>query len=369
MEATLPLEAVRGDPEVEVATDVECLRTAIVNCFLYGPPGAGDRQWVLVDAGMIGFGHTILRAAAERFGPGSRPAAIVLTHGHFDHVGALKELSEAWDAPVYAHPLEMPYLTGASAYPPPDPTVGGGAMARMSMLFPRGPIDVSGRLCPLPADGSVPGMPGWRWIHTPGHAPGHVSLFRDADRVLIAGDAFVTTKQESLMAVLEQRPEIHGPPAYYTIDWGAARASVQALAELEPEVAATGHGRPLRGEPMRAGLRMLARDFTSLAVPEDGRYVRAPAITDERGVVSVPPAAHDMTPLLLGLGAAAAMGLLIGAAARRRSHAVPAVWVEEREEMDVELVPSPEAEWDDWGEVDEWGEEIDYSGATYSRRG
>ena len=42
-------------------------------------------------------------------------------------------------------------------------------------------------------------MPGWRWVHTPGHTAGHVSLFRDADRTLIAGDAFVTTKQESAL--------------------------------------------------------------------------------------------------------------------------------------------------------------------------
>ena len=66
------------------------------------------------------------------FGHGNRPAAILLTHGHFDHVGALKTLAEEWDVPVYAHTLELPYLTGRSSYPPPDPSVGGGAMAAMS---------------------------------------------------------------------------------------------------------------------------------------------------------------------------------------------------------------------------------------------
>jgi hypothetical protein len=39
-------------------------------------------------------------------------------------------------------------------------------------------------------------MPGWRWMHTPGHTEGHVCLFRNSDRTLIAGDAFTTTKQE-----------------------------------------------------------------------------------------------------------------------------------------------------------------------------
>lgn len=307
---------VRGDGDWPrlVAHDLAFLRTAIVNLFFAGPPGAGDRGWVLIDAGMHGFAHSIAEAAAKRFGPGSRPSAIVLTHGHFDHVGALRPLAEAWDVPVYAHELELPYLTGRSSYPPPDPSVGGGLMADLSWMYPSKPIDLGDRVRALPADGSVPGMPGWRWIFTPGHSPGHVSFFRDADRTLVAGDAFVTTKQESLTAVLEQRPEFHGPPAYFTCDWDAARRSVEALAALEPEVAATGHGRPLAGEALREGLHALARDFDRVAVPAQGRYVGHPAIADAGGVVFVPPDTADPTPRLLwGLGAGAALGLAVGA--------------------------------------------------------
>lgn len=317
--ATELLELVRGNPETHIRRDVECLRTGIVNCFLCGEPGAGDRRWTLVDAGMPGFTRTIRRAAEERFGVGSRPSAIILTHGHFDHVGALPELAEEWDAPVYAHRLELPYVTGRSAYPPPDPSVGGGMMARLSKLYPRGPIDLGNRAWPLPEDGSVPGMEGWRWVHTPGHSPGHVSLFRDEDRVLLAGDAFVTTKQESMLAVLRQSPEVHGPPAYYTTDWDRAKASVRLLANLEPVVAATGHGMPMRGGPLRSALHTLADDFETLAVPRDGRYVRAPALSDANGVVSVPPPVHDgRLPLLLGVGAVAAVGVALGLRSRRR---------------------------------------------------
>jgi glyoxylase-like metal-dependent hydrolase (beta-lactamase superfamily II) len=238
----------------------------------------------------------------------------VLTHGHFDHVGALHTLLEKWDVPLYAHRLELPYLTGRSAYPPPDPTVGGGAVAALSRFYPRGPYNFGDRIHPLPADGSVPGMPGWRWIHTPGHTPGHVSLFRDSDRTLIAGDAFVTTKQESAIAALTQRPEIHGPPAYFTPDWQSARRSVELLAALEPWRVATGHGRPLEGEEMLEGLRRLARDFDRLAVPTRGRYVRQPAVADEGGVVSLPPPVPDPLPrLLLAVG----LALAAGAALRR----------------------------------------------------
>jgi len=300
-----------------VTDDVLTLRVLMVNVVMVGPPGAGDRGWTLVDAGLQGTAGRILRAAADRFGPDARPNAIVLTHGHFDHVGALRTLAERWDVPIYAHPLEFPYLDGRSAYPPPDPTVGGGAMARMAPLYPRGPIDVSDRLRPLPADGSVPGMDGWRWIHTPGHTPGHVSLFRDRDRILLAGDAFVTTRQESLRYVVAQSPQVSGPPRYYTTDWDAAGASVAALSRLDPEHAITGHGPPLSGESMRASLRLLADEFHAVAMPADGRYVRAPALADQTGVRWAPPARWDTATIAAAAAAAGLIGLLAGRALRR----------------------------------------------------
>ena len=156
-------DMVRGeDAGKPIVRDLSYIRDRIVNVFFYGEPRAGDRNWVLVDAGLYGSAGRIERVAAERFGEGARPAAIVLTHGHFDHVGALRTLCEKWDVPVYAHELEIPYITGRSAYPPPDPTVGGGAMARMAALYPKRPIDIGHRALALPDDRTVPGMPGWR---------------------------------------------------------------------------------------------------------------------------------------------------------------------------------------------------------------
>jgi glyoxylase-like metal-dependent hydrolase (beta-lactamase superfamily II) len=254
----------------EVLPDLAYKRLVLVNVMFVSNAQRADRSWVLIDAGVPGTTHSIALAAEKRFGKSSRPAAIVMTHGHFDHTGALKELAERWDAPVYAHELELPFLNGTRSYPPPDPAVGGGIMATLSRFYPRGPVDVADRLRALPADGSVPGMPGWRWIHTPGHTEGHVSFWRAADRTLIAGDAFVTTKQESVYAVATQEPELHGPPMYFTPDWDRARESVQRLARLEPELAVTGHGRALGGTAMRAALHTLADRFDDVARPKHG---------------------------------------------------------------------------------------------------
>lgn len=253
----------------DVAPDLIRMRYLFVNLYLWGT----RESWVLIDAGAPGCAGNIVETAEERFGKGAAPQAIVLTHGHFDHVGAFLELFERWDVPVYAHPLEMPHLTGETDYLPPDPTVGGGAMALLSFTYPAKAIDLGERVQPLPTDGSVPGMTEWRWIHTPGHTAGQVALFRDRDRLLIASDAFVTTKQESLYAVARQEQEVHGPPAYFTPDWEAARTSVEALAALRPEIAATGHGTPMSGTALTEGLDALVANFDEVAVPDRGRYV------------------------------------------------------------------------------------------------
>ena len=145
-----------------------------------------------------------------------------------------------------------------------------------------------------------------------------MSLFRARDRALVAGDAFVTTKQESAVAVYEQRQELHGPPMYYTPDWDAARASVQHLARLAPSVAVTGHGLPMRGDALAEGLTALARDFDRVARPAYGRYALMPARADASGVTFVPPPVPDATPWAL-LGTAALAGLLVATVRRDRS--------------------------------------------------
>lgn len=257
-----------------VAADVAFLQIVLVNVCFIRKPGTDPAEWILVDTGLPHHENDIFQAAADLFGAFLPPKAIVLTQGHFDHVGTVINLANQWNVPVYTHPLEMPYLTGQADYPAPDPSVSNGLLAQISPMYPRHAINLGTRVQPLPADGSVPFMPGWRWIHTPGHTPGHIALFRDEDRVLLAGDAFTTVKQESGEAVERQITEIHGPPAYLTPDWPQAWESVRILEQLKPEIVISSHGQPMRGEEMRRQLKRLAQEFDTLAIPDQGIYVQ-----------------------------------------------------------------------------------------------
>ena len=282
----------------EVVADIARLRIATVNVYFLGLPrkasGASAAQpvWVLVDAGLAHGAAEILRVAGERFGVESRPAAIVLTHGHFDHVGALPALLAVWDVPVYAHMAELPFLTGRADFPPPDATVGSGMIARLAPEVPEAGLDLGDRVQALPANGRIPAMPTWRWIHTPGHSPGHVSLFRATDRLLIAGDAVVTTDQASIYSSLAQRRELSGPPAYFTIDWDKAERSASILASLRPTILAAGHGEPISNVTLAADLTALARDFNRRIRPTHGRYVVQPAFAEGEHLSTLPVSAR-----------------------------------------------------------------------------
>jgi glyoxylase-like metal-dependent hydrolase (beta-lactamase superfamily II) len=212
--------------------------------------------------------------------------------------------------------LELPYLTGKSAYPLADPTAPG-FMAFLCRLFARmGPFDLGDRVQPFQFGQDVPGLAGWEWHHTPGHAPGHVSFYRASDGTLLVGDAFTTVNLDSLLAIATKRQQISRPPTPITFDWDAARESVQRLAALKPFTFACGHGTPMSGNQAVLDFAEFARNFP---VPSHGRYVAEPARTDASGVTYLPPKPPDPVPgIAASVGVAAIAGTMIAVAAKRR---------------------------------------------------
>lgn len=266
----IPMTSVSSNTGREVKEDVYYYTNQIVNLVMIGKQ---DGPWVLIDAGMPKCGDEILQVAKKRFGDKCKPEAIILTHGHFDHVGNIVHLLERWDVPVFAHILEHPYLTGVQDYPEPDSSVEGGLLAKISDIYPHQSIDISEHLFPLPDDGSVPFLSEWEWIHVPGHSPGQIALFRRRDGLLISADAFITVRQDSLYKVLLQEKEINGPPRYLTTNWEAAEASVKTLRDIRPQLVIPGHGQYMEGEELQTGLTRLVEKFDKLAKPSRGRFI------------------------------------------------------------------------------------------------
>lgn len=229
-------------------------------------------SWVLIDAASAGCATSIKRTAESLFGPDTRPAAILLTHDHPDHAGSALELSRIWNCPVYVHPDELPLaaigdLATVEQYANPlDRWI----ILPLLRLLPRGRVESMLSKSGLkqvvqafdPGSG-VPGLPDWECIHTRGHTPGHVALFRTRDRVLITGDAVLTVDLNSLPGFLSwvsrrSRQMISGPPWYSTWNRPASKQSMAVLARLEPRVLAPGHGAPMRGKRIARQLHALA---------------------------------------------------------------------------------------------------------------
>jgi hydroxyacylglutathione hydrolase len=152
-----------------MAIDVEMFTVGMVqeNCFLVRPEGAGHA--VIVDPGEEA--PRLLQAIEDA---GVTLDAILLTHTHFDHVGAVAPVARATGAPVYCPQLEVPVLQDVMAFVPwpgfgpyeswdPEHTIAGGETLELAGLT----FDV---------------------VFTPGHSPGHVTYAVRDEGALFSGD-------------------------------------------------------------------------------------------------------------------------------------------------------------------------------------
>lgn len=173
----------------------------------------------IVDAGLPMHGK---RLAKELGGKVQRH---VLTHAHGDHAGGSKSLKAA---------LGIPLLVGAKDAEAARTGVAVskyGAFVGKLAGFPA--VDVDQEL----AEGDTVGD--FVVLDTPGHSPGHISLWRERDRVLVAGDVFFN------LNLLTTVPGLHQPFGPFTVDPERNRQSERKLAELEPSIVLLGHGPPI----------------------------------------------------------------------------------------------------------------------------
>lgn len=293
----------------QIAPRVHQLNLGFVNAYAI----ESGESWVLVDSGLK-LNLAALQTLETHFG--KPPIALLLTHGHIDHAGSAKELAEQWNLKVYASKMEKPFLTGQSIYPPYDPTVGG-PLAQMSRVLPNSMFNFTGRLELFPDDGTLPFLDGWQVLETPGHTPGHISLWREEDRVLLAGDALCTADFDSYLGMATQKRQFARGGSPFTPDWDASKISVRKLAALEPSIVAAGHGQPISGADVPGQLREFEHLF---GPPKQGRYVSEAARFDEKGVAYLPPAPRDdfgKTAAKIG-GAAALLALGVKLMTRRK---------------------------------------------------
>jgi len=178
------------------------------------------RGLVLVDVGLPG-AVPRLRVALDAAGFAlADVATVLLTHHDGDHAGALAALRDEVDAPVLAHEAEAPYVDGRAFPVKADPSDG---------RYPETPVDVE-----LVGDETLHTTAGpMRVVNTPGHSPGHVSMYLPDHDLLLAGDALVADHDDD---------RLHGPKPQYTPDVALARESVGTLAALDVDRTLCYHG-------------------------------------------------------------------------------------------------------------------------------
>lgn len=182
---------------------------------------------ILVDAGIR---YDARRLIADL--TGHSVIAHALTHAHPDHQGASKAICETFKIPFWCSaPDRLAAETGQLCA---QGVIPNNLIARLENQFLAGPGHPVTRLL---HEGDRLG--GFEVIATPGHSPGHLSFWRETDRVLIVGD----TVRNISFATLRQMLGL--PPDMFTVNPAQNRDSARKLAALKPNLICFGHGRPL----------------------------------------------------------------------------------------------------------------------------
>jgi glyoxylase-like metal-dependent hydrolase (beta-lactamase superfamily II) len=206
--------------------------------------------WLLVDGGAdtVDAWAALDEGVREVAGAWSRVAAHLVTHMHLDHVGLVARVRRAsGGAPLLMGRLDAERRAHAAAHPAEEAAYRArllrenGAPSEVVEAIGRPPQGTGERVEIVAVDhalggegGAIPGAAGWRWIWTPGHTAGHLSLFRSSDDTLIAGDA-VLPRITPTLGVNRQRADPVG-------DYLDALDRIDAAT---PVLVLPGHGAPI----------------------------------------------------------------------------------------------------------------------------
>jgi hydroxyacylglutathione hydrolase len=208
----------------ELALDVQMLS---------GRPANAINVYVLADV-LIDAATRRAEKRITRQIDGCRLSAHALTHAHPDHQGSSHAICQRLGIPLWCGQGDVPAMETAGGIASANAKVPGW-LNRVQERFMTGPPHPVSRAL---TEGEQVG--GFTVLETPGHSRGHLSYWRESDRVLIVGDVLTNVD------VRTGRPGLHEPPALFTPDPARNRQSARRLAQLRPELACFGHGPPLR---------------------------------------------------------------------------------------------------------------------------
>lgn len=209
---------------------IHTIHSGSVNCYLLCPDGGGAA--ILVDAGMASDKKFLAKLAA--FVPLEEIALVVLTHGHYDHVGHAATLQREYGIPVAIHPADREMVERGTLTCPGGRGLMGGIMRWVSLRTMEWSRYVPFAPDQLLAPGPLPGIPWAEIVALPGHTPGSIGVIFEG--CLLAGDLVMNLPRPALTWLAE--------------DFSGARESLSSLSARQFAKVYPGHGRPIPGSWM-----------------------------------------------------------------------------------------------------------------------
>jgi glyoxylase-like metal-dependent hydrolase (beta-lactamase superfamily II) len=229
---------------MEVAKGIHHFDSGAFNWYIIEERG----RLTLVDAGFPGH-YKVYEQGLKTLGKTNKDIeAIVLTHGHADHIGFAERVRKDTGVPVYVHladaimackPLQLPWWGLISNAWRPNTLINVLGHALMNGVFTLPHLT---KVQPV-KHGQVLDIPGRPLIlHTPGHTEGEISLMLEDRKILLAGD---TINTRNLLSGEYGGPQIASPKL--SKDYGQNLRSLDLLRELGEVTLLTGHGKPWKG--------------------------------------------------------------------------------------------------------------------------